>query len=159
MTGRLSAEPGRMVDLDAVRETVQLTTLTLEARARRVVETVRHTGGFRWVGVYAVTPAEVVNLAWGGPAGPAHPRFPPSQGLTADAISTGRTVVCNDVRHDPRYLEALASTGSEIIAPVVAPDRRVVGTLDVESEELNAFDDTVRHELERVAAELLPLYI
>ena len=38
--------------------------------------------GRRWVGVYEVTPTEVVNLAWSGPAPPAHPTFPAAQGLT-----------------------------------------------------------------------------
>jgi GAF domain-containing protein len=141
-----------MVDLDAIRAAAASTS------AEQVAEIVRRTGGFRWVGVYAVTPAEVVNLAWSGPAAPAHPRFPVGRGLTADAVSTGRTVVCNDVRIDPRYLVALDSTGSEIIVPVTDPAGRVVGTLDVESAQIDAFDDTTRRELERVAAVLPPLY-
>jgi putative methionine-R-sulfoxide reductase with GAF domain len=107
--------------------------------------------------VYEVTPTEVVNLSWSGPAGPAHPTFPIDQGLTAEAVATGRSVVCNDVAADPRYLTALESTGSEIIVPVVTASR-VAGTLDVESERLDAFDDEVRLSLERVAAELPPLY-
>lgn len=107
---------------------------------------------------YAVTPAEVVNLAWSGPAAPAHPRFPVTRGLTADAVSTGRIVVCNDVRNDPRYLTALESTGAEIIVPVTDSTGQVVGTLDVESEQIDAFDNATCRGLERVAASLAPLY-
>jgi GAF domain-containing protein len=145
-----------MSDLAAKVRSILGRELTRAEAARQVTDAI-HAGGFRWVGVYEVTPTEVVNLSWSGPAGPAHPTFPIDQGLTAEAVATGRSVVCNDVAADPRYLTALESTGSEIIVPVVTAGR-VAGTLDVESERLDAFDDEVRLSLERVAAELPPLY-
>jgi putative methionine-R-sulfoxide reductase with GAF domain len=145
-----------MSDLAAKVRSILGRELTRAEAARQVTDAI-HAGGFRWVGVYEVTPTEVVNLAWSGPAGPAHPTFPIDQGLTAEAVGTGRSVVCNDVAADPRYLTALESTGSEIIVPIVAAGR-VAGTLDVESERLDAFDDEVRLSLERVAAALPPLY-
>jgi L-methionine (R)-S-oxide reductase len=111
----------------------------------------------RWVGVYAVEAGEVVNLAWSGPGPPAHPRFPVGAGLTGAAIGARATVVSNDVANDPRYLTALETTGSEIIVPVM-DSNRVVGTLDVESDRTGAFNDEDRAELERIAAELPPLY-
>ena len=41
---------------------------------------------------------------------------------------------------DPRYLTAFGSTQSEIIVPVVdSAKRKVVGTIDVESEEKDTF--------------------
>jgi L-methionine (R)-S-oxide reductase len=67
------------------------------------------------------------------------------------------TVVSNDVARDPRYLTALASTGSEMIVPVIVGDE-VVGTLDVEDETTDAFSDDDRRLFERVARELGPLY-
>lgn len=127
------------------------------ARAQSIADLVRAATGRRWVGVYEVTSTEVVNLAWSGPAPPAYSRFPVERGLTAAAISSRETVVSNDVARDPRYLTALASTGSELIVPVVAGDR-VVGTLDVEDERTDAFSDDDRRLFERVAGELGPLY-
>jgi putative methionine-R-sulfoxide reductase with GAF domain len=117
-----------MSDLAAKVRSILGRELTRAEAARQVTDAL-HAGGFRWVGVYEVTPTEVVNLAWSGPAGPAHPTFPIDQGLTAEAVATGRSVVCNDVAADPRYLTALESTGSEIIVPIVAAGR-VAGTLD-----------------------------
>jgi GAF domain-containing protein len=98
-----------------------------------------------------------VNLAWSGPAPPAHPRFPAERGLTGAAISARETVVSNDVARDPRYLTALASTGSELIVPVVVGDR-VLGTLDVEDGRTDAFGDDDRRLFESVAGEMGPLY-
>jgi GAF domain-containing protein len=131
--------------------------LPRDERAQQIADLIRAATGCRWVGVYAVTPAEVVNLAWSGPAPPAHPRFPAERGLTGAAISAGETVVSNDVARDPRYLTALASTGSEMIVPVIAGER-VVGTLDVEDENADAFSDDDRRLFERVAREMEPLY-
>jgi L-methionine (R)-S-oxide reductase len=119
--------------------------LPRDERAQEIADLIRAATGRRWVGVYAVTPTEVVNLAWSGPAPSAHPRFPAERGLTGAAISTGETVV------------SLASTGSEMIVPVIA-GKRVVGTLDVEAENADAFSDDDRCLFERVAREMEPLY-
>jgi L-methionine (R)-S-oxide reductase len=66
--------------------------------------------------------------------------FPVTRGLTAVAIQTREPVVVNDVASDPRYLAALAGTGSEMIVPVIN-DGIVVGTVDVESGEVGAFNE------------------
>jgi putative methionine-R-sulfoxide reductase with GAF domain len=94
-----------------------------EQRAQRIAELVRTRTGRRWVGVYRIDSDEVVNLAWSGPAAPAYPRFPADRGLTGAAIESRAPVVSNDVAQDPRYLTALDSTGSELIAPVVVEGR------------------------------------
>jgi L-methionine (R)-S-oxide reductase len=126
-------------------------------RAQRIADLVRAKTGRRWVGLYEVTPTEVVNLAWSGPAPPAHPTFPATQGLTGAAIEARETVVSNDVARDPRYLTALESTGSELIVPIVADDH-VVGTLDIEDERTDAFSDDDRRLFERVAVEVRSLF-
>ena len=128
-----------------------------EERSQRIADLIRSATGRRWVGVYEVASAEVVNLAWSGPAAPAYQRFPVERGLTGAAISTRETVVSNDVARDLRYLTALASTGSEIIVPVIVDDR-VVGTLDVEDERADAFGDDDGRLFERVAGAMRALY-
>jgi putative methionine-R-sulfoxide reductase with GAF domain len=142
--------------LEAVRAAAELR-LARGERSQRIADLIRTATGRRWVRVYEVTPTEVVNLAWSGPAPPAHPRFPDERGLSGAAINTRQTVVSNDVARDPRYLTALPSTGFEVSVPIIVGDR-VVGTLDVEDERADAFSDDDRTLLERVAAELNPLY-
>jgi L-methionine (R)-S-oxide reductase len=122
-------------------------------KAVRIAELVRQAGGYRWVGLYEVTEREIAAIGWSGPGAPAYPRFPVTQGLSGAAVTTGRAVVVNDVTADPRYLTAFSSTLSEAIVPVVDPGTgAVVGTLDVESGERDAFTDADRQALERVAA-------
>jgi L-methionine (R)-S-oxide reductase len=142
--------------VDAVRREAE-GDAPVEQRAQRIADLVRTGTGRRWVGVYRVEPEEVANLAWSGPAAPAHPRFPRERGLTGAAVASGRSVLSNDVAQDPRYLTALESTGSELIVPVLVGGT-VVGTLDVEDERTNAFDDVDLALFERVAAVLAPLY-
>jgi L-methionine (R)-S-oxide reductase len=124
-------------------------------QAVQIAELIRQAGSYRWVGLYTVTQREIAAIGWSGPGAPAHPRFPVTQGLSGAAVATGRAVVVNDVTADPRYLTAFASTLSEAIVPVVDPDTgTVVGTLDVESAERDAFTDADRQALERCAAAL-----
>jgi putative methionine-R-sulfoxide reductase with GAF domain len=68
-------------------------------------------------------------------------------------------VVVNDVASDPRYLTAFAGTRSEIVVPVLDPSgAHVVGTIDVESEKLDAFAARDQRVLEQCAAALAPLW-
>ena len=104
---------------------------------------IRNSGGYRWVGLYEVDgqAGEVFNLVWDGPGEPEYPRFPIEKGLTGRAIQGRQVVNVGDVASDPHYLTAFGSTRSEIIVPIFdAGQGNVVGTIDVESERLHAFD-------------------
>jgi len=120
-------------------------------RAMRITETILASGAWRWVGVYDVDidGGLVSNIAWSGPIGPVFLTFPISKGLTSRAIATKKTVSVGEVGKDPDYLQALSSTQSEIIIPVLHPqNHRVIGTLDVESDRTNAFDQESQELLE-----------
>jgi L-methionine (R)-S-oxide reductase len=128
-------------------------------QAVQIAELIRQAGSYRWVGLYAVTDQEITAIGWSGPGAPAHPHFPVTQGLSGAAVATGRAVVVNDVTADPRYLTAFASTLSEVIVPVVDPGTgTVVGTLDVENAERDAFTDADRQALVGCAAALWGLF-
>jgi L-methionine (R)-S-oxide reductase len=120
-------------------------------KAQRLAERIQKLGGYRWVGIYDVGAEQVSILGWSGPNAPAHPTFPVGKGLTAAAIEQKRPVVVNDVRKDPRYLTAFGSTLSEMIVPVLGFDGRVIGTVDVESDQSEAFSDRDRQMIELCA--------
>jgi L-methionine (R)-S-oxide reductase len=130
------------------------------ARAKRLAELIRKLGEYRWVGVYDVGAENVSIIAWSGPGAPEHPTFPVSKGLTGAAIQQKKAVVVGDVRNDPRYLTAFGSTVSEIVVPVLAPgEERVIGTVDVESEQANAFSARDQQMIEQCAQAALPLWL
>lgn len=122
-----------------------------EERAKRLAEMIRKLGDYRWVGVYDVRAEEVSILAWSGPGAPEHPTFATTEGLTGAAIAEKKAVVVGDVRNDSRYLTAFGSTVSEIIVPVLSPDGRVIGTIDVESEKADAFSGRDQQMIEQCA--------
>jgi len=129
-------------------------------RARRIAAVIKAAAEYRWVGIYEVSSDWVSVIAWSGPGAPAHPTFPITQGLTSAAIRERKTIVVNDVSLDDRYLTAFGSTRSEIIIPVIEPtDGRVVGTIDVESEQVNAFSADDQKLLENCTAAALSLWI
>jgi len=123
-------------------------------KARRIAEAIREAGAYRWVGIYDVNvrPGTVSNIAWSGPNAPAYPVFPITKGLTSRAITARKTVNVGDVASDSSYLTALDSTRAEIIVPILDDTGdHVIGTIDVESEHLNAFDSEAQALLEESA--------
>ena len=123
-------------------------------KAKRIAEAIREAGAYRWVGIYDVNvqPDTVSNIAWSGPNAPAYPVFPITKGLTSRAIAARKTVNVGDVASDSSYLTALDSTRAEIIVPILDDTGDyVIGTIDVESERLNAFDSKAQALLEESA--------
>jgi GAF domain-containing protein len=108
------------------------------------------------VGLYDVTPEEVVAIAWTGTEPPAYPRFPVTKGLTGAAVATQEPVVVQDVTTDPRYLTAFGSTRAEAIFPVRV-DGRIVGTIDLESDRVRAFGPDDEDFLKACTSILVPL--
>ncbi|MGB9070737.1 MAG: GAF domain-containing protein [Candidatus Acidiferrales bacterium] len=129
-------------------------------RAKRLAELIGKLGDYRWVGVYDVGAENVSIIAWSGPRASEYPTFPMTKGLSGAAIQRRKAVVMGDVRNDPRYLTAFGSTLSEIIVPVLAPgEDRVIGTIDVESEQANAFGPRDQQMIEQCAQAALPLWL
>jgi putative methionine-R-sulfoxide reductase with GAF domain len=129
-------------------------------KAKRLAELIQKLGEYRWVGIYDVGRETVSIVGWSGPSAPEYPSFPVTKGLTGSAIETKKAVLVGDVRNDPRYLTAFGTTLSEIIVPVLHPgDGRVVGTVDVESERVNAFSARDREMIEQCAQAALPLWL
>ena len=131
------------------------------AALEKVAALIQESGNHRWVGLYDVvhTAGLVSNIVWSGPGAPEFPTFPITKGLTGSAISSGKTVNVGHVASDPRYLTAFGTTKSEIIVPIFDSTREnVVGTIDVESEQPNAFDPQTQGLLEECAELLAPLW-
>jgi L-methionine (R)-S-oxide reductase len=129
-------------------------------KAQRLAELIRKLGDYRWVGAYDVGPETVSLIAWSGAGAPEHPCFQVSQGLTGAVIQEKRAVIVGDVRIDPRYLTVFGNTLSEIIVPVLSPaGGHVIGTVEVESDQLNAFSSRDQQMIERCAEAALPLWL
>lgn len=128
---------------------------------QEVASFLRRSGNYRWVGLYEVdhTAGEVRNLVFSGPGAPAYPKFSIHNGLTAVAIRERRTVNVPDVAQSPLYLTTFETTRSEIIVPILDHLRTtILGTIDVESDKVQAFSDQEQIFLEDCAEIVRPLW-
>jgi GAF domain-containing protein len=113
---------------------------------------------YSWVGVYLVEGDDLVLGPWNGPEATGHVRIPVGQGVCGAAAASGKTEVVDDVNADPRYLACFASTRSEIVVPI-SREGRVVGEIDIDSDQPAAFGDADREFLERVAESIAQLSV
>jgi L-methionine (R)-S-oxide reductase len=110
---------------------------------------------YSWVGIYLVEGDDLVLGPWKGPEATEHVRIPIGQGICGAAAASGQTEIVDDVNADPRYLACFPSTRSEIVVPI-AYEGKVVGEIDIDSDEPAAFAAADRVFLERVAALIAP---
>ena len=108
---------------------------------------------YSWVGIYAVEGSDLVLDSWSGPAATEHTRIPMGKGVCGFAAKAGKTEIVSDVSKDPRYLQCFLSTKSEIVVPI-SRGGKVVGEIDIDSEQLDAFSSLDREFLEAVARKM-----
>lgn len=112
---------------------------------------------YHWVGVYLLEPDGMhlrLHEYYVGRPTP-HTRIPITEGICGAAVREGQTIVVPDVSQDPRYLACSLETRSEIVVPIRKAGR-IVGEIDIDSDELNAFQEEDRRLLEAVAERLAP---
>ena len=104
---------------------------------------------YNWVGFYmieksalpGVDPVLVLGPYVGAPT--SHTRIPLNEGICGAAVTSGNTVVVDDVNADPRYLACSLETKSEIVVPIRMRGE-IIGELDIDSHEPAAFTEEDR---------------
>mgnify|MGYP001607868595 CR=1 FL=1 len=111
---------------------------------------------YNWVGVYLLEQdgTMLVLRGWDGPAATEHVRIPVGQGICGLAAREAQTIIVDDVRADARYLQCFLQTRAEIVVPMFAGGR-VIGEIDIDSDQVAAFNATDRIFLEWCAEKLV----
>jgi L-methionine (R)-S-oxide reductase len=102
-----------------------------------------------WVGFYLVKNDELVLAPFQGPV--ACTRIRKGRGVCGTSWAERKTLIVPDVEQFPGHIACSSASKSEIVIPIIHNDA-VVGVLDVDSKELNAFDTTDQHYLEQVVS-------
>ena len=108
---------------------------------------------YNWVGFYMLelgAQPPVLALGYFQGAMTPHTRISLNQGICGAAASSGKTVVVDDVKSDPRYLACSLETKSEIVVPIFVRGQ-VAGELDIDSHFLSAFTKEDRELVEYCA--------
>ncbi len=105
--------------------------------------------GWFWVGFYLVKDNELVLGPFQGPV--ACTRIAKGRGVCGSSWQQATTLIVQDVEKFPGHIACSSLSKSEIVVPIIR-NGEVVGVLDVDSEELDQFDETDKKYLEQIVS-------
>jgi L-methionine (R)-S-oxide reductase len=111
---------------------------------------VHHAFGHLWTGFYrVVTPGELLRVGpYQGTLGCLEIRI--GRGVCGTAAADRRSVIVHDVTTFPGHITCDARSRSEIVVPVTGRSGALIAVLDIDSDQVAAFDDDDRQGLERI---------
>jgi GAF domain-containing protein len=106
-----------------------------------------------WVGFYLVKEDELVLGPFQGPV--ACTRIKKGRGVCGSSWTTAQTIIVPDVEKFPGHIACSSASKSEIVIPVIR-NKVVTGVLDIDSDELDQFDQTDQQCLEKIV-QMIPV--
>ena len=103
-----------------------------------------------WTGFYRLIDGRLVVGPYIGTVGCLQIEL--GRGVCGTAAAERRTIIVPDVEQFPGHIACDARSKSEIVVPVFGPGRKLLGVLDVDSDQLDAFDEDDQEGLERIVA-------
>ncbi len=119
----------------------------LVANLANVAAVLKEALGFFWVGFYLVKNNKLVLGPFQGPL--ACTRIQKGKGVCGTAWAEAATQLVPDVEAFPGHIACSSASRSEIVVPVIK-DGKVVAVLDVDSDQLAAFNTTDQQHLEEL---------
>lgn len=108
---------------------------------------IREAFNFFWIGFYLVKGEQLILGPFQGPVACSIIRF--GKGVCGTAWAKKETQVVPDVDQFPGHIACSSDSRSEIVVPVMVNDE-VKGVLDIDSDQLNTFDNIDKHYLEKL---------
>jgi GAF domain-containing protein len=109
---------------------------------------IHETMGFFWTGFYIVKGEELVLGPFQGPVACMHIGY--GRGVCGTAWQRAESVVVPDVEAFPDHIACSSLSRSEIVVPVFDTDGNVKAVLDIDSKDLNTFNEVDQHWLEEL---------
>jgi len=103
---------------------------------------------FFWTGFYRVCGDRLVVGPYMGTVGCLQIEF--GQGVCGTAAQRRQTVIVPDVSQFPGHIACDPNSKSEIVVPVFGPAEELIAVLDVDSDQIDAFDEEDARGLERI---------
>lgn len=119
----------------------------LIANLANVAAALKEQFGWLWVGFYLVKENELVLAPFQGPV--ACTRIKKGRGVCGTSWAESKTLIVPDVEKFPGHIACSSLSKSEIVVPLMSSNE-VRGVLDIDSSELNQFDETDKHYLEQI---------
>ncbi|PUZ28720.1 diguanylate cyclase [Chitinophaga parva] len=120
----------------------------LVANLANIAGALREQFNWFWVGFYLVKEDELVLGPFQGPV--ACTRIRKGKGVCGSSWAQAQTLIVPDVEKFPGHIACSSLSRSEIVVPIIR-NGTVMGVLDVDSADLDTFDEVDRRFLEEVA--------
>lgn len=105
-----------------------------------------------WTGFYLVRDGELLVGPFQGPVACYH--IKKGRGVCGSSWEREETIVVPDVEEFPGHIACSSLSRSEIVVPIFNKNREVMGVLDVDSPELNTFDELDKFYMEQIVAKI-----
>lgn len=112
--------------------------------------------GFFWVGFYLIDEDELVLGPFQGTV--ACTRIAKGRGVCGTAWAEEQTILVENVDHFPGHIACSSLSKSEIVVPLFDINNQIFGVLDIDSDQLNDFDEIDQHWLELIVGLIQPYY-
>jgi len=108
---------------------------------------------FDWTGFYRLVEPDLLKI---GPYQGQHGclRISLDRGVCGAAARTRQTQLVADVRQIPGHIACSSRTLSEIVVPVIDSQGQLIAVLDIDSNQLNSFDETDQQYLEKLCSDM-----
>jgi len=112
---------------------------------------------FHWTGIYELYPDQVLRLGPFVGAPTDHVFIGVGRGVCGTAVAAQRNMNIPDVRRTSNYLACSSETRSELVV-LIRSGESIHAQIDIDSNEVGAFDDETVTGVQRVADHLARLY-
>lgn len=123
----------------------------LVANLANIAAALKEQFGWLWVGFYLVKGDQLVVGPFQGPV--ACTRIFKGKGVCGTSWAQERTIIVPDVEAFPGHIACSSLSRSEIVVPVFH-EGEIAGVLDIDSEQLNEFDQQDQQWLEEVVKDI-----
>lgn len=119
------------------------------ARMATIVAVLHHKKDYYfWTGFYLLDGGELIVGPYQGSL--ACIKLKKDTGVCWAGINQGETIVVPDVHLFPGHIACDSRSNSEIVVPLKDKDGKIIGVLDIDSKELESFDDVDAKWLEKI---------
>ncbi|HEV7572539.1 MAG TPA: GAF domain-containing protein [Thermoanaerobaculia bacterium] len=105
---------------------------------------------FYWTGFYRICGTRLIVGPYIGTVGCLQIEI--GQGVCGTAAAKRETVIVADVNQFPGHIACDPNSKSEIVVPVSGPEGELIAVLDVDSNQLDSFDEDDQRGLEKIIA-------
>lgn len=109
---------------------------------------------FNWTGIYWLNKGVLELFDYYIGKKTDHTKIPVGKGVCGTAVSENRDIVVDDVLQLDNYLACSIETRSEIVVLIKDNEETILGQIDIDSDQIKAFDDIDRMYMEKLAKKL-----